>query len=81
MRLVFAGTPEVLPVELNSFVLGSEDAGNLTVTPESQSVTIAQPASVTLAWEGLAADTRYLGAVDWSDGSEVRARTLVSILP
>ncbi len=77
----FAGTPEVLPVELNSFVLDSADAGNLTVTPQSQSVTIAQPASVTLAWDGLAADTRYLGAVDWSDGSEVRARTLVSILP
>ena len=77
----FAGAPEVLPVELNSFVLGSEDAGNLTVTPESQSVTIAQPASVTLTWDGLATDTRYLGAVDWSDGSEVRARTLVAILP
>ncbi|HEX6149026.1 S8 family peptidase [Nocardioides sp.] len=76
----FAGTPDVLPVQLNSFVLGNADAGNLTVTPASQAVTAAQPASVTLAWEGLAADTRYLGAVDWSDGTEVRARTLVSIL-
>ena len=76
----FAGAGPSLDVELNSFAVDATSAGNLTVSPASQPVSLGGTASATLAWSGLAADTRYLGFVDWSDGTSSVGRTLVSIL-
>ncbi len=77
----FAGATSTLPINLNSFILGSTAAGNLTATPATQAVTSGSTVSETLAWSGLAAGTRYLGAVNWNDGTNPVARTLVSVLP
>lgn len=54
-------------------------SGNLTVSPESQQVSIAEPASVTAEWSGLEAGTRYLGAVLYGDGESTVGRTILSI--
>ena len=76
----FAGTTASLDIQVNSFAVGTTPAGNLTVTPATQAVTVGRPTSATVAWTGLAAGTRYLGAVDWSDGANSVGRTLVTIL-
>jgi subtilisin family serine protease len=62
----------------NVFVVPNSDAGNLTATPTSQSVTLGNPATVTLNWSSLAAG-RYLGIVNYSDGTNAIGSTLVSI--
>ena len=77
----FDGATETLDVKLNSFALDGTSKGNLTVTPASASVTTGTPVSLTAAWTGLAAGTRYLGAVNYSDGTAALGRTLVNILP
>lgn len=76
---LFAGAPE-LDLKLNAFVVGSADAGNLAVTPASQTATTGGSASVDLAWSGLAA-TRHLGIVSYGDGTSEVGRTLVSVTP
>ena len=76
----FTGATASLGIQVNSFAVGTTSAGNLTVTPASQAVAVGRPASATLAWTGLTAGTRYLGAVDWSDGTSSVGRTLVAIL-
>ena len=53
----FAGASATLPINLNSFVLGSTAAGNLTATPATQSVTSGSTVPVTLAWTR--ADSRH----------------------
>jgi subtilisin family serine protease len=63
---------------LFSWLVTSADAGNLTVTGPS-TATLAGTATVNLAWTGLAAATKYLGAVDYSDGSATVGRTIVSL--
>ncbi len=77
----FAGATPTLAMKLNSFALGTASAGNMTATPASQTVTAATPTTVTAAWSGLQANTRYLGAVNFGDGTSTFGRTLVSILP
>jgi len=62
----------------NVFLVPNSDAGNLTATPTSQSVTLGSPATVTLNWSGLAAG-RYLGRVNYDDGTSTIGSTLVSI--
>jgi subtilisin family serine protease len=70
------GSP--LTVKPNSFVVPNSNAGNLTVTPASQSVTLGNPANVTLNWSSLASG-RYLGSVNYDDGTSAIGSTLVSI--
>ena len=53
-------------VKLNSFVVGSTPAGNLTATPATQPVTTGTNATVNLAWNNLAAGTRYLGVLSYT---------------
>ena len=53
----------------------------LTATPASQSVTTAVPATVTIGWSGLVAGTRYLGVVDYGDGSNTMDSTIVAVTP
>ena len=62
----------------NVFLVPNTDAGNLTATPASQSVTLGNPATVTLNWSGLASG-RYLGLVNYDDGTGPIGSTLVSI--
>jgi hypothetical protein len=54
-------------------------AGSLTATPASQSVTPATPATVTLGWTDLTAGSRYLGVVEYNDGTTIRGRTVVTV--
>ena len=70
------GSP--LTVMPNVFVVPNSNAGNLTVTPTSQSVTLGNPASVTLNWSGLASG-RYLGIVNYNDGTNAIGSTLVAV--
>jgi subtilisin family serine protease len=77
----FAGAGDSLDVKLNSFALGTTAVGNMTVSPVTQQVTTAQPATVTASWSGLDAGRRYLGAVTFDDGTTAITRTLVNVLP
>ena len=70
------GSP--LTVMPNVFQVPNSNAGNLTVTPASQSVTLGNPASVTLNWSGLASG-RYLGIVNYNDGTNAIGSTLVAV--
>jgi hypothetical protein len=72
------GNLSALTVLPNVFVVPNSDAGNLTVTPASQSVTLGHSANVTLNWSGLASG-RYLGIVNYSDGTNAIGSTFVSI--
>jgi subtilisin family serine protease len=74
----FASTTGSTTVMPNVFVVPSSDAGNLTATPASQPVTLGSSAMVTLSWSGLATG-RYLGVVNYSDGTNAIGSTLVSI--
>jgi subtilisin family serine protease len=77
----FDGTPATLPVKLVSYAVPGSAAGNLTVSPANQAVTVGQPATFQLVTSGLTAGTRYLGRVDFSDGTSDVARTLVAVTP
>ena len=77
----FDGATDTLPVKLVSYAVPSSAVGNLTVSPASQAVTVGQPATVQLVTSGLTAGTRYLGRVDFSDGTTDVARTLVNVSP
>ncbi|MGH3712286.1 MAG: S8 family serine peptidase [Micromonosporaceae bacterium] len=63
---------------LFSWVLGSTDAGNLTVTGPSTAV-IGASSTVEVAWSGLAAGNKYLGQVAYNDGFTTHATTVVRI--
>lgn len=80
--VVMFGSADGAPIPAmkhHAFLLGNTSAGNLTVTPASQSVTNGGKTSVTFNWSGLTAGTRYLGAVTYGDGTAAVGRTLVSI--
>ena len=57
----------------------ANSATSLTVSPPSQSVTTSVPATVNAGWSGLAAGTRYLGVVDFSDGTNSIGSTIVTV--
>ena len=61
---------------LYTWGLGSADAGNMTVTAPA-SATTGETASIGLSFTGLASGTRYLGAVDYSNGTDTIGSTLV----
>jgi subtilisin family serine protease len=77
----FDGAGATLAMKLNSFALSAAAAGNMTVSPTSTSVTSGTPVDVTATWSGLQANTRYLGAVTFGDGTATFGRTLVNVLP
>jgi subtilisin family serine protease len=62
----------------NIFLVPNTDSGNMTATPTSQSVTLGNPATVTLNWSGLASG-RWLGLVNYSDGTNAIGSTTVSV--
>ena len=77
--VLFAHMGAIPSVKHHAFLVNDVDAGNLTVTPASQPVTLAGKTSVTFTWSGLTAGSRYLGTVSYSDGSTTVGRTIVSI--
>jgi subtilisin family serine protease len=66
-------------VKLHSFALGASHAGNFTVSPASAPAGLGQRVTFMLNWNGLTAGTRYLGVVEFGDGTAVRNRTLVLV--
>ena len=72
------GNGSPLTVLPNVFLVPTSDSGNLAVTPTSQPVTLGNSASITLNWSNLASG-RYLGIVNYSDGTNAIGSTLVSI--
>ena len=54
-------------------------ASSLTATPASQSVTLANTATVTAGWSGLTPGTSYLGVIDFGDGTNTIGSTVVSV--
>lgn len=73
------GGPSPAAYTLTTYLVGSSDAGNLSVTPSSQAVTVAGDASFTFTWSGLGATTPYLGWVGYTRGSDTVGMTLVSV--
>lgn len=61
------------------WTLGSEDAGNLTVTPASGPVEVGEPVTLTAAWSGLQAGKRYLGQIVYGDGTAGVGDTIVRV--
>jgi hypothetical protein len=53
-------------------------AGNFTV-PAAAAATVGGTVPVTLAWSGLTAGTKYLGAVEYGNGTSTIGRTLVRV--
>lgn len=73
------GGPSPADYTLTSYVVGDTDEGNLTVSPSSAAVNVAEDASFAFEWSGLNADRSYLGWVGYRKGSETVGLTLVSI--
>jgi subtilisin family serine protease len=61
--------------------VGSTPAGNLTATPASRATTVGDAFTVTAAWSGLTAGTRYLGSLSYGDGTSTLGRTVVGVNP
>ncbi|HET7689728.1 MAG TPA: S8 family peptidase [Nocardioidaceae bacterium] len=61
------------------WTVGGADAGNLTVTPASQPVTVGEKVTFNAAWSGLDTTKRWLGLVGWTNGGTEVGRTVVSI--
>ncbi len=66
-------------IKHNHWVVGSGSSGNLTATPASQAVTIGGAATVTVAWNGLAAGVRYFGVISFGNGTGSVGQTIVSV--
>ena len=66
------------PFKLHTWLLGSADAGNMTVTTAPANATVGGTGTVTLSFSGLAAGTRYLGSVAY-DPSLATAPTIVRV--
>jgi subtilisin family serine protease len=67
-----------LTAKPNVFLVPNSDVGNMTATPTSQAVTLGHSATVTLNWSGLASG-RWLGIVNFGDGTNTIGSTRVSI--
>jgi Fibronectin type-III domain len=70
-------TTQAVPTYL--WALDGTAKGNLTVTPASAPATTGTPVSLTAAWSGLTAGSRYLGRIDYGDGTDTAGGTLVRV--
>ncbi|MFC5001100.1 S8 family peptidase, partial [Dactylosporangium cerinum] len=77
----FASPPgaDTTPVRAHTFLVGGTAAGNLTVMPGTAQVRPGQVVSFDVAWKGLDPLKRYLGMVEFSDGTTARAWTTVAV--
>ena len=72
------GVPGSSPFKLHSWVLGSADAGNMTVAAPS-SATTGATGTINLTFSGLAPATRYLGSVAYSGSAGMPNPTIVRV--
>jgi Fibronectin type-III domain len=70
-------TTQAVPTYL--WALDGTAKGNLTVTPASAPATAGTPVALTAAWSGLTAGNRYLGRIDYGDGTDTAGGTLVRV--
>ena len=68
------------PFKLHTWLLGSADAGNMTVTAPA-SATIGATGAINLSFNGLTAGTKYLGSVAYSGASGMPNPTIVRVDP
>ena len=73
--------PGPLAAKLHSWNVPPTNAGNLTVAPASQPVTLGKPATVTASWTGLSSTSHYLGLVSYSDGTNGVGETVIAVNP
>ncbi|MDV3222645.1 S8 family serine peptidase, partial [Intrasporangium sp.] len=66
------------PYRLHSWVLGGADAGNMTVTAPG-SATLGETGTISLAFSGLDAETKYLGSVAYSGVDGMPNPTIVRV--
>jgi subtilisin family serine protease len=64
---------------LFSWLLGNAAAGNMTVTSSTSNATVGGTGTITVAWSGLTAGTKYLGRISYGDGSSEIGSTIVRI--
>jgi subtilisin family serine protease len=64
---------------LFTWVLGSADAGNATISPASTAAGVGTVIPMTFNWTGLTAGTKYLGSLAYSDGTNSVGTTIVRI--
>jgi subtilisin family serine protease len=67
-------------VKLYAHLVDGTNAGNFSVTPASQAVTVGREVTFTVNWSGLTAGTRYLGVIEYGDGVVATGdKTVVSV--
>jgi subtilisin family serine protease len=66
------------PFKLYAWILGSADAGNMTVAAPA-SATLGATGTITLSFSGLAPATRYLGSVAYSGAAGMPNPTIVRV--
>ena len=72
------GVAGTSPFKLHTWLLGTADAGNMTVTAPANAVTGAT-GTISLAFSGLAAGTRYLGSVAYAGATGMPNPTIVRV--
>jgi len=68
------------PFTLNTWLLGSADAGNMSVTAPA-SATIGTTGTISLGFSGLTVGTKYLGSVAYGGVSGMPNPTIITINP
>lgn len=68
-------------VPLHIWNVGDQAAGNLTVAPASQAVTLGGSYNFTAAWQGLDATKKYLGMVNYVKDGSIVGSTIVTVNP
>ena len=66
------------PFKLHTWLLGTADAGNMTVTAPT-AATIGTTGAITLTFTGLAPSTKYLGSVAYTGASGMPNPTIVRV--
>jgi hypothetical protein len=66
------------PFKLHTWLLGSADAGNMTVTAPASAV-LGESGNITLGFSGLASGTKYLGSVAYSGATGMPNPTIVRV--
>jgi hypothetical protein len=72
------GVAGTSPFKLHTWLLGSANAGNMTVTAPASAV-LGQVGQIGLSFSGLAANTRYLGSVAYGGVAGLPAPTIVRV--
>jgi subtilisin family serine protease len=68
------------PFKLHTWLVGSSDAGNMTVTAPA-SATIGATGAINLGFTGLITGTKYLGSVAYSGAAGMPNPTIVTVNP